>query len=133
MRVATVSFRLRLDATDPYTGVDSLSSWIQGAASLPAIAGATLSKLPQEEFGWIIHEDVEYRLGMQGEMTERSSVSYLGAYGASMRANLASMNSGELQDWAVDDYHGAVSDLVTPEFEFSGIEDINGVLDVRLL
>ena len=117
--------RYCLDVTDPYTGIDSLSGWIQGAVSLPVTPGASLSRLPHNEHSWIIRENVNYVLGPEGKLTERSNVEYAGAYGTSIRGNLAGLNSREMQDWAVNDYHRAVSDLVTPEFEFSGIEDIN--------
>ena len=119
-----------LDSTDPYTGIESLSAWIQGAVSLPVTDDGVLARLPEDTHAWVIRENLDLSLGAAGELVELGSVEYAGGYGSSLRGSLAGLTSSELQEWAVEDYHAAVSPAVDPEFEIAGIEDIDSGLTV---
>ena len=120
-----------LDATDAYAGIEPTSGWIQGAVALPVAADAALTNLPQPEFGWTVKEKLESSITNEGGLTEKGVVNYGGAYGGLLRQQLVGLSSSELQDWAVADYHSAVSTLVEPEFEFNGIDEINEDLSIQ--
>lgn len=113
-----------LDGTDPYTGIESLSDWIQGAVALHVQQDAGPILLSEDRYRWILREDLELTLTETGGLIEKGEMEYAGTYGTSIRQRLSGMNGSELQDWAMDDYHGTVSSLVDPSFEFSGIDDI---------
>lgn len=114
-----------LDATDPYSGVSTLSNWIQGAVALPIDAAGGPTTLPAEMHRWTLSEDLELTFGDQGALDEKSVVEYSGAYGSMIRGILASKTTSERQQWATDDYHNTVSSSVDPEFRFEGIDDLN--------
>ncbi len=112
-----------LDGTDPYTGIESLSGWVQGAVALPIVGDSTPTRLPASRYAWVMREDLGLTLTETGDLQERGGMEYGGTYGTSIRRNLSGLSSEELQDWAVKDYHGAVSDLVDPSFRFAGIDE----------
>ena len=105
-----------LDGTDPYTGTETLSRWIQGAVALPVHGESGPVTLPVDEYQWVLDEDLTLTLTDDGGLLESSRVDYKGVYGSVIRGIVSGMSSTELRDWARDDYHATVSELADPEF-----------------
>jgi hypothetical protein len=119
-----------LDGTDPYTGIDHLSGWIQGAAALRIDGNPAPHLLPQSDYRWVLRERTDMTLDASGNLEERGEIEYGNALGTSLREGLARLTTEELQDWAVKDYQNTVSDRVEPVFRFDGIDKTDR--DVRV-
>ena len=119
-----------LDSTHPYTGIDTVSDWIQGAVALPVAGEDGPIVLPPDDYQWAVEEELSLKLTRDGHLEESSTVVYPGVYGTIIRSILSSLDSGEIQDWALEDYQSTVSDSVSPDFRISGIDDINDSISV---
>lgn len=119
-----------LDATDPYSGIDQLSDWTQGAAALHVDQASGPFTLPADDYSMAFREELDLVLTENGDLEESGTVYYQGAYASNIRAHLVGMTSDELDEWALADYHDAVSSLVDPEFRIDGIDENNRDLEV---
>jgi len=119
-----------VDGTDPYTGIDQLSSWTQGAVALQVNENTVPSVLPADEYRYTIIEDLRLAITESGELQENGTLNYRGAHGSNLRGYLAGMSSEELEDWALENYHYSVSEATDPEFRIEGIEEVDDDLAI---
>ncbi len=121
-----------VDLTDPYSSYQSLSAALRGAVRLdlrPGVTGPGRFAMPT--FTWEVNVRTEISLRDDGTIGERQERSYRDAYGASLRGGLSSLNRDERRRWAVSQYQDYVSDMVEPEFEFSGLRSVHDPLVIR--
>lgn len=122
--------RFCVDPTDLWTSSDSLSRWVQGAASLPLIADAQPELLPADDYTWTVKLDNELEFFADGRQVERQSRQFFGPYAAWMRSILSEKTKKERRRWALERYHQVVSNKAEPVFTFSGVEGQSSELTI---
>ncbi len=121
-----------VDLTDPYSSYRSLSAPLQGAVRLDLRPGVTgPSRFAMPTFTWEVSVRTEISLRDDGTIGERQERSYRDSYGASLRGGLSSLSRDERRRWAVSQYQDYVSDMVEPEFDFSGLRTVHDPLVIR--
>lgn len=120
-----------VDPTDMWTASDSLSEWVQGAASLPLLPDARPQRLPSDEHTWTVVLDTELEFFTDGRQVERQSRRFVGPYAAWVRAILSEKTNKERQRWALERYQQVVSDKAEPTFSFSGLAGQDSALTIR--
>lgn len=110
-----------MDATDAYTDATTTPAWIQGRVALPLRPGAEPIVIPGDEYRWTLDVSTELTFLNNGGQSEKQVRSYQGAYAGTLRSVLDSKKSRERHEWAQKQYAAAVSDGVTPEFDFDQV------------
>ncbi len=121
-----------LDLTDAHGSYDRLSQSAQGAIRLD-ITGEPEApgRLPVADIAWIFEQRSENRLREDGALEERQTWIYGGENAAWLRSLLQGKSRAELQDWLLDDYHGAHSIDVEPEIAIEGLESSHSEIRIH--
>ena len=120
-----------LDPTDPYSGSSYVNPWMQGLVSYRPGKDPSPELLPRDEHRWELHETMHMTLDADGNLSEELAISYIGPYASSIRSRLAGLTRKERERWALDTYQATVSDQVEPDFEISGVKDIEKDIEIR--
>ena len=120
-----------LDPTDSNTDINSISSWIQGMASLTLKEGAKPSKIPRSPYQWRLDISSTLEFDEKANVHEKQERIYHGEYASGLRGSYASKNVEERTEIAMESFHNTVSSLVDPTFEFIGLQEMENQLTIR--
>ena len=120
-----------LDPTDPHSGSNYDNPWMQGLVSFTPGKNAVPKLLPRDEHRWELHETMHMDLDGDGNLHETLSITYVGPYASSIRSRLSGLTRKELERWALDTYQTTVSDRVEPDFDVSGVREIEDNIEVQ--
>ncbi len=113
-----------VDLTDPFSGFDTMPGNIQGTIGLKIQDPTSQPKqMPLRRNRWQLEVESHYVFDYDGNLSERQNRNYVGAYAAQIRTTLATLSKEEITKLAVEDYQQNVSDTVSPDFTFQGIDD----------
>ncbi|MDH5694897.1 MAG: DUF3857 domain-containing transglutaminase family protein, partial [Gammaproteobacteria bacterium] len=98
-----------LDATDSTTDWKTISSWIQGKASLRLLDKEQPQALPSSEFRWKMEIETRLKIDEKGYLQESQVRNYKKEYGSFIRSQLTGINDEEKVKWARDNYKAVVS------------------------
>ncbi len=118
-----------VDLTNPFASFDVIPNNIQGSIGLTIQEPTTLPKqMPLGQNRWKLEVDSDYVFDYDGNLSEKQNRTYVGAYATQLRSSLAALSKEEIEKLAVEDYQQNISDSVSPDFFFKGIDDQQSTL-----
>lgn len=120
-----------LDATDPYTDWRHTPAGVQGRVALPLRQGADPGVIPENQFRWRKSAVTSIDFTPEGGQREVQERRYVGEYAGAFRGFLTGRTPAERVDWARENYQEEVSDWVSPDFSFEGVESLSETLAIN--
>ena len=120
-----------IDGTDADTSWQTISTWIQGAAILPLIAGQKPGKLRFEQPRWVVGMNTQLIFDETGKQKEKLIRHFYNSYAGDLRGSYRPMSDKEKSESARDQYHRWISDSVMPTFVFKESDSIGHIFSIE--